>query len=312
MLVTVLCGGFGAARFLSGLRQMPDVQLTCVVNTADDLSYAGLHVSPDVDTVSYALAGRFDEGRGWGLVGDTFHNQAAQRRYGGGWFGIGDQDLATHLRRTDLLAAGATLTEAVADLARSLGVMATVLPMSDDPVRTVVVSPDGDRFPFQEYLVKHRAGPAVAAVEHTGLDVARPAPGVVPAIAGADLVVIAPSSPVASVGPILALPGVREAVTASRDNAVAVTPIVTAQAPSTPPERGRAIVRQAFMAARGLPHSATAVAQAYAATVATFVLDHRDAAEQPAIEALGLTVLLADTLAPPALARAVLQGCGKR
>jgi LPPG:FO 2-phospho-L-lactate transferase len=308
--VTVLCGGFGAARFLSGLRQVPGLELTCIVNTADDLDYAGVHVSPDVDTVCYALAQRFDEERGWGLIGDTFHNQDAQRRYGGGWFGVGDLDLATHLRRTDLLARGATLSEAVDDLTGALGVAARVVPMSDDPVRTVVVSDSGDRLPFQEYLVKHRAVPAVAAVEYAGLDGAAPAPGVLPAIAGAELVVIAPSNPIASIGPILALPGVREAVTTQRQAAVAVAPIVTGQAPSTGPERGRAVVREAFMASRGLPHRAASAAAAYAGAVGRFVLDVRDAGERPEIEALGYEVLLADTLAGPdgraELARAVV------
>ena len=146
---------------------MPGLALTCIANTADDLVYAGVHVSPDVDTVTYALAGMFDEARGFGVVGDTFRNAEALRRYGWGWFAVGDADLATSLRRTERLAAGATLSEAVADLARGLGVTATVLPMSDDPVRTVVVTDEG-RLPFQEYLVARRAQPTVLAVDTTG------------------------------------------------------------------------------------------------------------------------------------------------
>ena len=307
MRVVVLCGGFGAARFLDGLRRLPGVALTCIVNTADDLSYVGVHVSPDVDTVSYALAGLFDEGRGFGVVGDTFRNAGALRRYGAGWFSVGDTDLATSLRRTERLRAGASLSEVTAELARGLGVEAAVVPMSDDPVRTMVVSDEG-RLPFQEYRVARRARPLVVAVEHDGLAAARPAPAVLPALAEADLVILAPSSPMASLAPILALPGVRAAVTAAR--AVAVTPVVSGAAPATPAEQSRARVRAAFMAAAGLPHTAAAVAGLYAGIVDGFVLDRRDAVEADAIRALGPEVLLADTLAAApgrvALAEAVL------
>lgn len=305
--VVVLCGGFGAARFLDGLRRIPDVALTCIANTADDLEYTGVHISPDVDTVSYALAGLFDETRGFGLIDDTFRNAEALRRYGLGWFAVGDVDLATSLRRTDLLRAGATLSEATADLARGLGLDAAVVPMSDDPVRTVVVTDEG-RMAFQEYLVARRAQPRVLAVEHDGLTAAQPAPAVLPALADADLVIVAPSSPVASVAPILGLPGVREAVAAARS--VAISPVVSGVAPVTPPEQSRARVREAFMAAAGLPHTASAVAGIYADIIDGFVLDERDIGETDAIRALGLDVVPADTLAGGdgrvALAKAVL------
>jgi len=309
--VAVLCGGFGAARFLDGLRRVPDVELTCIANTADDLEYAGVHVSPDVDTVSYALAGMFDEARGFGVVGDTFRNAEALRRYGWGWFAVGDVDLATSLYRTQRLRAGATLSEATAELARGLGLAAAVVPMSDDPVRTVVVTDEG-RLAFQDYLVARRAGPAVRAVEHDGLAAASPAPAVLGALAGADVVILAPSSPVASLAPILGLPGVRPALAAAR--VVAVSPVVSGRAPATPPEQSRARVRAAFLAAAGLDHSATAVAGLYAGLADAFVLDHRDAAEAAAIEALGVPVVLADTLATGparvALAEAVLAAGG--
>lgn len=308
MRVAVLCGGFGAARFLDGLRRVPGLALTCIVNTADDLDYAGVHVSPDVDTVAYALAGVYDESRGFGLVGDTFRNAEALRRYGFGWFSVGDADLATSLRRTERLRAGATLSEATAELAAALGVEAAVVPMSDDAVRTVVVTDEG-RLPFQEYLVARRAGPAVRAVEHDGLAGARPAPTVLPALRSAELVILAPSSPLASLAPILALPGVRPALAAA-GAVTAVSPVVSGRAPATPPERSRAHVRAAFMAAAGLPHSATAVAGLYAGLAGTFVLDERDAAEADDIRALGLDVVTADTLATGAgrvaLAEAVL------
>lgn len=293
MRVAVFCGGFGAARFLDGLRRLPGLALTCIVNTADDLEYAGVHVSPDVDTVTYALAGIFDETRGFGVVGDTFRNAEALRRYGGGWFSVGDADLATSLRRTELLRAGKTLSEATAELARGLGVGAAVVPMSDDPVRTVVVTDEG-RLDFQEYLVARRARPQVLAVEQDGLAPAQPAPAVLPALESADLVILAPSSPVASLAPILALPGVRPALSSAP--VVAVTPVVSGQPPATPPEQSRAKVRAAFMAASGLEHSATAVAGVYADFLDAFVLDRRDASEAGAIRALGVDVVTADTL----------------
>jgi LPPG:FO 2-phospho-L-lactate transferase len=292
--VAVLCGGFGAARFLDGLRRVPDVALTCIANTADDLDYAGVHVSPDVDTVTYALAGLFDETRGFGVVGDTFRNAEALRRYGSGWFAVGDADLATSLRRTERLRAGATLSEATADLARGLGVTASVVPMSDDPVRTVVMTDEGP-LPFQEYLVARRAQPKVLAVDHVGLAEAGPAPAVLPALTDADLVILAPSSPVASLRPILGLPGVRPALAAA--TVVAVTPVVSGQVPATPPEQSRARVRAAFMSAAGLEHSATGVATLYADLLDGFVLDRRDSAESAAINALGMRVVTADTLA---------------
>jgi LPPG:FO 2-phospho-L-lactate transferase len=307
MRVVVLCGGFGAARFLDGLRRLPGLALTCVANTGDDVDYAGVHVSPDIDTVTYALAGIFDEARGFGVVGDTFRNAEALRRYGGGWFAVGDVDLATSLRRTERLLAGASLSQVTAELARALGVAAAVVPMSDDRVRTVAVTDEG-RLPFQEYLVARRAQPSVLAVEHEGLAEARPAPAVLPALREADLVILAPSSPLASLAPILGLPGVRAA--AAEATVVAITPVVSGQAPASPPERSRAHVRAAFMASAGLPHTATAVAGLYAGVADTFVLDERDAAEADAVRALGLDVITADTLAAGAgrvdLARTVL------
>jgi LPPG:FO 2-phospho-L-lactate transferase len=286
--------------------------LCCVVNTADDLDHLGLHVSPDLDSVSYALAGRFDEERGFGLAGDSFACVEALARFGAGWFRIGDEDLALHLRRTELLRAGAGLSQATATLAPVVGVPSgvTVLPMSDERVRTVVVTAAG-RLPFQDYLVAHRAQPEVIGVEHEGVATARPAPGVLQALEAADLVVFGPSNPIQSIGPILAVPGVRDALAGRARPTVAVTPVVSGQEPATAAEQGRARVRAAFLGAQGLHHTATEVARLYQDLLDGFVLDHRDAAEQPAIEALCIPVLLADTLAPPAerpaLARAVLE-----
>lgn len=294
-MITVLCGGFGAARFLPGLRQVV-ADLCCVVNTGDDLDYLGLHVAPDVDSVLYALAGCFDEERGWGVRGDTFRCNAALARYGDDWFHVGDEDLALHLKRTALLQSGMPLSEVTATLARWWGLNARILPMSDDPVRTVIVSEEG-RLSLQEYLVARQAAPEVTAVEYEGVSRARPAPGVLDALETADVVVVAPSNPVSSIGPILALPGVREALRRRRRHTVAVTPVVRQQQPVTEPERGRARVRAALMAARGLAHTPTAVACSYRGLIDGFVLDRRDASERDRIASFGIAVLLADTLA---------------
>lgn len=294
-MITVLCGGFGAARFLCGLRER-GAELCCIVNTADDVEYLGLHVSPDLDSVLYALAGCFDEERGWGLRGDTFHCNEALARHGADWFHVGDRDMATHLERTRLLRAGRTLAAATAELTAAWGVATRVLPMSDAPVRTVV-STDAGPLTLQDYLVRHHAGPRVLGVDHPGLAAAAPAPGVLDAIAAADVVVLAPSNPVSSLGPILALPGVRDTLAARTGGTVAVSPVVSGRAPATPPEQGRARVRAAFMEARGLAHRAAAVAGLYAGAVRGFVLDERDAGEAAEIDALGMQVTCADTLA---------------
>lgn len=294
-MITVLCGGFGAARFLCGLRDR-GAGLCCVANTADDIDWLGLHVCPDVDSVLYALAGRFDEERGWGLRDDTFRCNAALELHGNGWFHVGDEDMAQHLERTRLLAGGHTLAEATARLAAAFGLRSRLLPMSDATVRTVVHTDEG-ALSLQEYLVRRHAQPAVHGVDHAGIEAATPAPGVLEAIADAEVVLLAPSNPVSSLGPILGLRGVREALAARQGGTVAVAPVVSGVAPRTPPEQGRARVRAAFMAARGLPHRAGAVAGLYAGLVDGFVLDERDAAESVEIEALGLRVLLADTLA---------------
>jgi LPPG:FO 2-phospho-L-lactate transferase len=295
--LAVLCGGFGAARFVPAVAATV-ADVTCIVNTADDVDYLGVHISPDVDSVCYALAGRFDETRGWGLIGDTFNTVDALARVGSGWFRIGDADLAFSLLRTARLRRGATLSAATARLTEDLGVAPTVLPMSDDPVRTIVHT-DAGRLEFQDYLVRHRAQPCVHRVEWRGLATAQPAPGVLSALANADLVVVAPSSPVASIMPILGLPGVVETLRSRRGPTVAVTPVVSNQPPLAAPERSRAVVRSALMGSLGVGHRAAEVAGLYASFVDGFVLDERDADELPLIEGLGMAVLTADTLKPP-------------
>lgn len=308
--VAVLCGGFGAARFVPAVAAVvPPAKLCCIVNTADDLDHLGLRISPDIDSVCYALAGRFDEARGWGLVGDTFQTVDTLARYGQGWFRIDDEDLALSLLRTACLDRGVTLSAATARTTEALGVAATVLPMSDDPVRTIVHTDDGP-LEFHDYLVRRRAQPRVRGLEYRGLDAAAPAPRVLAALREADVVLIAPSSPVASITPILHLPGVLDVLQNRRGPTVAVTPVVSAQAPRSGPEQGRATVRSALMHGAGMQHRAAEVAALYRSFLDGFVLDQHDAAEAAAIEAIGLRVLLADTLAEaddrPALARAVI------
>ena len=228
---------------------------------------------------------------------DTFSNAEALIRFGEGWFAVGDEDLATHLHRTGRLQVGATLSEVTADLATRLGVTARVLPMSEDPVRTVVRTDDG-RVPFQDWLVRQRARPHVVAVEHEGVEGAAPAPGVIDALTHANLVVIAPSNPISSIGPILELPGVHATLVSRVLPTVAIAPVVTGREPATEPERFRARVREAFMMSRGLEHTAASVAGLYSGFINHFVLDFHDGHQQRAIEARGVEVILADTQAP--------------
>jgi LPPG:FO 2-phospho-L-lactate transferase len=207
MKLTALAGGTGAAKLLRGLARIMDPHdLTVIVNTGDDAEIWGLHISPDLDTVSYTLGGVIDEQKGWGLTGETFHARDQIARFGEPvWFNLGDRDLATHLHRTRLLRAGRTLTEATRSIAAALGVTAVVLPMSDQPVRTRILGPDG-WLAFQEYFVREKAQVEVRAVDYAGAAASAPAPGVREAIASADAVVVCPSNPITSVGPILAVP----------------------------------------------------------------------------------------------------------
>ncbi len=303
MRVTALCGGVGGSRMVRGLAlSLPPENLTAIVNTADDDEFHGLYVSPDPDIVTYALAGVVDEERGWGYRGETFRWLEALRRFGREtWFQIGDRDLATHLHRTALLHQGRTLSEVTADIARRLGVTARVLPMSDDRVRARVMA-DAGEFSFQEYLVKRRAQDAVRGVRFESIESARPAPGVIEAIREADAVVITPSNPVASIGPILALPGVREAVSA-HPRVAAVSPIIGGRSLQPPVAE--------MMAGLGEEVSAVGVARRYAGLAKVFVLDTEDAALAPRVEELGMRavvtgVIMRDDAAKAALAREVL------
>lgn len=305
MRVTALAGGTGAAKLVRGLAAcLPPAEITVVGNTGDDTEVWGLAVSPDLDTLTYTLAGRLDVARGWGLTEETFRCLGAMADLGvETWFNLGDRDLATHLLRTRALRDGATLSAVTADLARRLGVAAHILPMSDQPVRTRIQTPAG-WISFQEYFVREKAMVEVRGVEYAGAAEAGPAPGVVEAIAEADLVVVCPSNPVTSIGPILAVAGITAALAATPAPVVAVSPIVGGAAVSGPAGD--------LMRARGLEVSPAGVARAYAPWLRALVIDERDRAAAPTLVALGVTPIVADTLMTDrlreiALARRVLE-----
>jgi LPPG:FO 2-phospho-L-lactate transferase len=312
--VTALAGGTGAAKLLRGLAaHLSPSELTVIGNTGDDADIWGLHVSPDLDTVTYALAGRLDTERGWGLAGETFRCLGAMADLGAEtWFNLGDRDLATHLFRTRALRMGTPLSAATADIVRRLGVEARILPMSDEPVRTRIrtaaASGTGDAWlTFQEYFVREKALVDVLDVVYDGASQARPAPGVTAAIAEAELIVICPSNPVTSVGPVLAVPGISEALTAARSPIVAVSPIVGGAAVSGP--------AGALMRSRGLPVSPVGVAQAYGPWLGVLLIDSADRASVPDLLALGVSPVVADILMPDparevALAQRLLEAAG--
>jgi len=288
--VTVLAGGVGAARFLQGLVQVcPPEDITAVVNTADDVVLHGLHVSPDVDTVVYTLAGAIDRERGWGLAGETWQAMDALERYGGvTWFRLGDRDLGTHLYRAHRLAQGAGLAEVTGEIARAWGLDLTVLPVTEDRLETRVTVVDEGEIGFQEYFVQRRHDIPVEGVRFAGAEAARPAAGVLPAVAGAGVVVIAPSNPLVSIGPLLAVPGVREAVIDRRDHTVAVSPIVGGRALKGPADR--------MLDELGHESSAVGVARLYAPLAAALVIDEIDRDLAPAVEAEGVRAVVTDTV----------------
>jgi len=308
-VITVLAGGVGASRFLRGLIDVADPErITVISNTGDDVEIFGLHVSPDTDIVLYALADAVDPDRGWGLAGDTFAVVDQLQRFGyQRWFNLGDRDLATSLHRTRLLREGVPLHEVTGALAEAWKLRCTVLPMTDSRVSTVIESADGP-IPFQDYMVRLGTDADVRAIRFDGLESARPAPGVLEALSEAEIIVIAPSNPFVSVGPILAVPGVREALAESPARRVAVTPIVA----------GDVIKGPAAKMLRSLGHevSALGVARIYRDLIDLFVLDEQDAELAPAIRALGLECLVTDTIMSTperkaALAQAVLEAAAR-
>ena len=288
-MIVVLTGGTGGAKFIQGLQEVvPASEITAVVNTGDDLSWWGLHVSPDLDSVSYALAGLLSRDRGWGVEGDTFHCLEAMRRLGTPiWFQLGDRDLATHLSRTQLLAQGKTLTEVTASIARKLGIAACILPMTNGRVETRVVTPIGE-LGFEEYFVRERYQVPVHSVRFDGAESASPAPGVVEAIQSAEAIFVAPSNPVTSIGPILAVPGIREALRQTRAPICAISPIVCGAAVSGPAAE--------LMRAQGIAASIEGVARSYVDFLDVLVFDEQDAGSASSVEKLGIRTHCAKTI----------------
>jgi LPPG:FO 2-phospho-L-lactate transferase len=288
-MITALAGGVGAARFLTGLVKLVNEEdLSIIVNTGDDIELFGLHVSPDVDIVTYTLAGIVDEAKGWGIKGDTFQCLEALRRLNQEvWFAIGDRDLATHIFRTNLLKGGRKLSEVTAEVARALGLKMAILPMTDDKFETRIVTRAGSLH-FQEYLVKRGAKDEVLGVEFLGADNAKPAAGVIDAVMNAELVIVCPSNPVVSIGTILAVKGVRDALKQTDAKKIAISPIVAGAPIKGPADK--------LLRGLGLEVSAYSVAKLYADFLDTFILDTADAAEKGRIEKLGIEVKVANTI----------------
>jgi LPPG:FO 2-phospho-L-lactate transferase len=303
-MILALAGGVGGAKLANGLAQVAD-DLTVAVNTGDDFVHLGLHVSPDLDTVMYTLAGLNNEQTGWGRAGETWRFMEALGALGGAtWFNLGDLDLATHVERTRRLTTGETLSTITADFCTRLGVTARVVPMTDQPVRTMVESDDG-WLPFQDYFVRLRCAPRVRSFRFDGVAIAAPSRGFLQALTDRETaaIVICPSNPFVSVDPILSVAGVRELLLRRHAPLIAVSPIVGGQAIKGPALK--------MMQELGLDPSALGVARLYAPLLDGFVIDRQDAALVPAIEALGSRVLVTETVmvdrpAQARLAKAVL------
>jgi LPPG:FO 2-phospho-L-lactate transferase len=296
MKVAALAGGVGGAKLAAGLDvALPAGDLSVVVNTADDFELWGFHISPDLDTVMYTLAGVANPETGWGIKDETFAALGMLGNYGEDtWFLLGDRDIATHVLRTERLRKGESLTGITGSLSKALGVLSRVLPMSDERVATLLDTPDG-RLEFQEYFVRRRQRDEVLGVELRGIEEARPTGEVLEAVSGAEAIIFCPSNPVVSIGPILAVPGMREFVVGSSAPKVAVSPIVRGKALKGPADK--------MLASLGHESSAFGVARMYEGVVDGMVIDRADESERAGIEALGMRVLVTD---------AVMKGEGDR
>ncbi|MFN8506458.1 MAG: 2-phospho-L-lactate transferase [Dehalococcoidia bacterium] len=288
-MITVFAGGVGASRFLQGLVHAVDpATVTVISNTGDDVEMFGLHVSPDTDIVIYALAGAVNPETGWGLAGDTFAVVDQLQRFGyPRWFNLGDRDLAMAMHRTRLLREGVPMHEVVAGLARDWGLACRILPMANEPVRTKVFGPEGE-IDFQEYMVRLRTEVDVRSIAFEGADAARPAPGVVEAIGDSECVILAPSNPFVSIGPVLAVPGVRAALEGTRAVRAAISPIIAGQVVKGPAAK--------MLQSLGHEVSAVGVARVYRGLIDLMVIDEQDRALAPAVEALGMRCYVTDTM----------------
>ncbi|TRO50425.1 2-phospho-L-lactate transferase [Candidatus Bathyarchaeota archaeon] len=288
-MITALAGGVGAARFLSGLvRLVEGKDLSVIVNTGDDIELFGLHVSPDVDIITYTLAGIVDEEKGWGIRGDTFRCLETLKKFGSeAWFNLGDKDLATHMFRTALLKNGFKLSEVTAQISHALGLKVTILPMTEDKFETRIVTESGSLH-FEEYLIKRGAKDEVSDIEFIGVESAKPAVGVIESIMKSQLVVICPSNPLVSIGTILAVKGVRDTLRSTNAKKVAVSPIVAGAPIKGPADK--------LLRGLGMEVSAYSVAKLYSDFLDTYILDTADSAERNRIEKLGIEVKVTNTI----------------
>lgn len=307
-MIVVLAGGVGAARFLQGLVQIiPQERITVIGNTGDDRDFYGLRVSPDLDIVTYTLAGVVDETHGWGIRGDTYNTMQQLTCYGNeDWFLLGDRDLATHIHRTNRLRQGKTLSEVTDELRQLFGLQLRLLPMSDQPIATHIQTPAG-LLHFEEYMVQRQCADEVQDVVFVGASEAKPAPGVIDAIKEAEAILIAPSNPIVSIGSILAVPGIHDTLHEASGMVVAVSPIVGGAPIKGPADK--------LMRGLGIPVSAVGVARCYRDFLDVMVIDEQDASHVSEIEDLGIPTVTTDTImrddaARAALAHSVLTAAG--
>jgi len=288
-MITALAGGVGAARFLQGLITLvSEEELTVIVNTGDDIELFGLHISPDLDIIMYTLAGIVDEEKGWGIKGDTFLCLEMLQKYGcETWFRLGDKDLATHIERTYLLKSGLSLSQATHNLRQALGLKMKILPMTDDKFETIVITDKG-KMHFQEYLVKRGAQDKVVGVEFRGIETALPTVGVMDSILNSDAIIICPSNPIVSIGTILSLRGVKDALLKTKAKVVAISPIIGGVPVKGPADK--------LMRGLGLEVSAYAVAELYKNFLDTFVIDSMDKTQKTRIQTLGPDVIVTNTI----------------
>ncbi len=309
-MIVALAGGVGAARFLAGLAlARPTEKITAIVNTADDFTLHGLYISPDLDTVTYTLASAHNAEAGWGLAGDTFSAMESLDRYGGqSWFRLGDRDLGTHLYRTQRLSEGVSLSQITAEITAAWNLTTTLLPMSDQPVRTMITLEDGEEVSFQRYFVAMGHSVPVRAIRYDKADYAKPAEGVLEAIGEASSVVICPSNPFLSIGPIRAIPGIEAALAARREQCVAISPLIGGKAVKGPADR--------LMAELGQQPSSASVARIYSPIASVLVVDHSDASWAASVEEAGMrckpsSTLMSDSLRSAALAEDALAAIGR-
>jgi LPPG:FO 2-phospho-L-lactate transferase len=289
-MITALAGGVGASKFLDGLsRVAPPEEISIIVNTGDDIEMFGLYIAPDLDIVTYTLAGAVNPETGWGLAGDTFNclEQLLGYTQTERWFNLGDRDLAAHIFRAQQLRQGLSLSEIAERLRTALGVKSRVLPMTDTHTPTTIITAEGEMH-FQEYLVKRRAQPKVTGIRFENIESAKPAPGVAEAVLSSDAIIICPSNPLISIGPILAVPGMRDLLERAEAPVAAISPVVGGASLKGPTDK--------MLAELGMQVSAAQVARLYSDVADVFILDVQDEAAKPEIESLGLKVCVADTV----------------